>query len=71
MSNFKAFRRKPGKGDRIEARPYVKGEDMKGIGVQEGAQLKEGGMICRDPENPQDQWYVYEGFFNSRYEEVK
>ena len=49
-------------------RPYIPGEDMRGITVSEGDRLEEGGMIGRNPVNPADRWYVAKKFFEERYE---
>jgi hypothetical protein len=53
----------------IEARPYVPGEDLKGVAVNQKDDLAEGGMICRNPEDPKDSWYCAADYFNV-YEEV-
>ena len=54
-----------------EARPYISGEDLTGIVVheeyvEEVAKIG-GGMILRNPENHQDQWYVSKAFFAKNY----
>jgi len=51
-------------------RPYVLGEDMKGISVSPEDLLEEGGMIAINPDNSKDQWYVTKKFFNENYEEI-
>ena len=53
----------------IEARPYVPGEDLKGVAINPKDDLAEGGMICRDPKNPNDSWYCAADYFEV-YEEV-
>ena len=55
---------------RIEARPYVPGEDLKGIAVNPNDELGEGGMICRDPKNHEDSWYCAPDYFAKVYEPV-
>lgn len=51
-------------------RPYVLGESLKGISVNEQDTPEEGGMIARNSDNPLDQWYVAKDFFEKKYEEV-
>ena len=51
-------------------RPYVPGEDLTGISVWEGDTPEEGGMIARNPKDPNDQWYVGKEFFNNNYIEM-
>jgi hypothetical protein len=54
-----------------EARPYILGEDMTGISVNKEdvheVSTTGGGMILRNPENHQDQWYVAKAFFANNY----
>jgi len=51
----------------IEARPYIPGEDLKGIAVNPNDKLVEGGMVCRDPKNPEDSWYCAPDYFAQVY----
>jgi hypothetical protein len=53
----------------IEARPYVAGEDLKGVAVNPLDSPAEGGMVCRDPQNHQDSWYCTAEYFKV-YEKV-
>jgi hypothetical protein len=46
-----------------EMRPYVPGEPLDGISVSKTDTPEEGGMIARDMENHNDQWYVAKAFF--------
>ncbi len=56
--------RKPG----IQAmRAYVPGEDLAGISVSPEDTPALGGMIARNADNPDDQWYVAAGFFAKNY----
>ena len=51
-------------------RPYVPGEDMRGISVSPEDNLEAGGMIAKNPKNVFDQWYVSKEFFKGNYYEV-
>jgi hypothetical protein len=51
-------------------RPYIPGEDLKGISVSEEDTPEEGGMIVVNPKNPADKWYVAKDFFQENYVEV-
>ena len=51
-----------------EMRPYIPGEDLSGISVSPEDTPEEGGMIARNPKNPNDQWYVARQFFLDNYE---
>ena len=53
-----------------EMRPYVPGEDLTGISVSATDTPEAGGMIARNPKNPNDQWYVAKKFFEDNYEEA-
>jgi len=68
MSEFKVYKRKGS----IEARPYVDGEILASkVSVSEAdRQLSTliGGMIARNPDNHDDQWYINEAFFKKNYE---
>ena len=54
-----------------DARPSLPGEDLTGIFVHEEyaeeVATTGGGMILRNPENHQDQWYVSKAFFAKNY----
>lgn len=67
MSEFKSY---PRKGS-CTARPYVPGEDMSKISVSD-ADLSlpslDGGMIARNPDNHDDQWYINPTFFAKNYD---
>jgi len=63
MSEFETYRRT----GTIEARPYEPGEDLSGISVSEADDPKVGGMICRNSERPEDQWYVNREYFKEHY----
>lgn len=52
-----------------EMRPYVPGEDLSGVSVNGEDTPGPGGMIARNPANPNDQWYVGKKFFEDNYEE--
>lgn len=60
--------RKYRKSKIAEGRPYMEGEDLGGISVSERDTPGPGGMIFRDPSNPEDQWYVNASFFTKNYE---
>lgn len=68
MNEWKQYKRKGS----IEARPYVPGEDLDGISVSNFDNymncLKLGGMIARNPSNPDDQWFINETYFKDHYE---
>jgi len=54
-----------------EMRPYVKGEDLTGISVSEQDDPpNDMGMIARNPENHDDQWYVARKYFEDNFELV-
>ena len=59
-----------------EMRPYVKGEDLKGISVGNDIKPAVGGWIARDPDNHKDQWYVAADYYKANFagiteEEIK
>ena len=54
-----------------EMRPYVPGEDLKGILVSPEETPGLGGMIAVSSTNPLDKWYIPKEFFNENYEKVK
>ena len=49
-------------------RPYVKGENMKGVSVANDDTPEVGGMIAVNLEDAKDIWYVSKKFFDSNYE---
>lgn len=51
-----------------EMRPYIPGEDLSGISVNAEDTPEEGGMIARNADNYEDQWYVSKAFFEKNYE---
>lgn len=53
-----------------EMRPYVVGEDLAGISVSATDTPGPGGMIARNQDNHDDQWYVAAEFFKRNYEDV-
>ena len=58
-----------------ELRPYAKGEQL-GAGVKiapedrDTGSPKDGDMLARDPEKPDEQWLVSGRYFNANYERV-
>jgi hypothetical protein len=54
-----------------EMRQYIPGEDLSAISVNKEDTPKNGGMIARNENNHNDQWYVDEKFFIENYEEYK
>lgn len=64
MSEFRQYRRR----GLTEMRPYVPGEPLAEITVSEKDTPQEGGMIARNPENHQDQWYVAGEYFLKNFE---
>jgi hypothetical protein len=65
MSKWKMYRKR----NLQEMRPYVPGEDLSKISVNKEDTPEEGGMIARNNDNPEDQWYVGKKFFEANYEE--
>lgn len=65
---FKQYRKK----GIAEMRPYVPGEDMRGISVavpdMQAGSPKDGDMIARNADNHADQWLVSAAFFAKNYE---
>ena len=54
-----------------EMRPYVKGEDMTGISVADVDDPENDmGMVARNPDNHDDQWYVARAYFEKNLELV-
>lgn len=52
-------------------RPYVPGEDLTGVSVNEEDAPGPGGMIAMNPSNPKDRWYVAKDYFEAHYELIK
>lgn len=65
MGKFKKYRRI----GHDEMRPYVPGEDLTGIFVNEKDVPKLGGMIARNPQDHADQWYMSAEYFG-KFEEI-
>ena len=61
---FQKYRRKGW----VEMRPYTPGEDLTGISVSEPDKGATRGMIARNPDNHNDQWFVAMDFFSKNYE---
>ena len=68
MNNqFKKYRRT----NIAEMRPYILGEDLTNISVnKEDDPENDQGMIARNPDNHEDQWYVNRAYFNKNFEEI-
>ncbi|MCG8576426.1 MAG: hypothetical protein MI810_16190 [Flavobacteriales bacterium] len=67
MGEFKKYRRT----NVAEMRPYEKGEDLSRVSVsQEDNPEEDMGMIARNPDNHEDQWYVARLYFEKNYEEI-
>ena len=66
IDGYKRYRKK---GTQL-LRPYVPGESMKGIAVNQDDELEEGGMIAINEYNSSDQWYVSKDYFEENYEQV-
>lgn len=64
---WKQYRRK----NVAEMRDYVLGEDLTGISVS-GVDdpPNDMGMIARNPDNHNDQWYVARNYFLKNFEEL-
>ena len=67
MSEWKNYRRK----GHSEMRPYVTNEDLTNISVSpQDNPVNDGGMIARNPDNHNDQWYVARAYFEKHFEEA-
>ena len=53
-----------------EMRPYIPGEDLRGVSVSKEDTPGPGGMIARNPKNHEDQWYVAKKYFEDNFELV-
>ena len=51
-----------------EMRPYVEGEDIGGVSVSAGTTPGPGGMIARNADDHDDQWYVAAELFRTNYD---
>lgn len=67
MSEFKKYQRT----NIAEMRPYIKGEDLSNVSVSpEDDPENDMGMIARNPDNYQDQWYVNSEYFKKNFKIV-
>ena len=67
MLKFEKYRRK----GFSEMRPYIKGEDLTGISVSDADDPESDmGMIARNPDNHNDQWYVAREWFEKNFESI-
>jgi hypothetical protein len=67
MSEFTQYQRK----GLSEMRPYIKGEDLTQVSVSsEDDPENDMGMIARNPDNHDDQWYVARRWFEDNFEVV-
>ena len=53
-----------------EMRPYIPGEDLAKISVSKEDHPQDGGMIARNPDNHDDQWYVNGAYFAKHFEPI-
>ena len=64
---FKQYKRK----GLSEMRPYVLGEDLTNISVADvDTPSTDRGMVARNPQNHDDQWYVARKYFEDNLESV-
>jgi hypothetical protein len=63
MSQFREYR----KSGITLMRPYEPGEDLSGVSVSDEDEPQQGGMIARNPANPDDKWYVAKEYFEENY----
>jgi len=64
MPEFKFYRKKALQ----PMRPYIPGEDLTGVSVNDQDTPEEGGMLAFNEANPDDKWYVGKAFFENNYE---
>ena len=65
MREWKQYKRK----GLSEMRPYVMGEDMENISTADvDCPQDDMGMVARNPQNHDDQWYVARKYFNDNLE---
>lgn len=53
-----------------EMRPYIVGEDLSKVSVSQEDTPEVGGMIARNPDNHDDQWYVAKDYFEKNLEKA-
>jgi len=63
---FKGYRR----SGIAECRPYILGEDLTNISVsnEDDPPTDTGGMIGRNPQNHNDQWYIAGQYFRDNFD---
>ena len=67
MDGWKSYRRK----EILEMRPYVPGETLRGVIVSNYVRPQtDGGMIARNPSNPNELWYMSKKYFEENFELV-
>jgi hypothetical protein len=72
MEKWKQYKRK----GLSEMREYVVGEDLSNVSVsdadieRDGELSTPGGMIARNPNCHEDQWYVAKEYFRDNFEEA-
>jgi len=58
--------------DMAELRPYVPGEDLKGVSISEAdlkaGSPKPGDMVARNPKNYDDTWLVAKEYFEDNFD---
>ena len=68
MSEFSKYRRT----NIAEMRPYVPGEDLSGVSVSARDDPEtDRGMIARNPDKHDDQWYVAKAYFFKNFERIE
>jgi|SaaInl8_150m_RNA_FD_contig_21_1042084_length_827_multi_28_in_0_out_0_1 hypothetical protein len=67
MKKFKRYQRT----GYAEARPYEPGEDLSNVSVSDvdNPKTDTGGMVARNPENHNDQWYIAGDYFEQNFSE--
>uniref|UniRef100_A0A6M3Y245 Uncharacterized protein n=1 Tax=viral metagenome TaxID=1070528 RepID=A0A6M3Y245_9ZZZZ len=66
MYGYKKYRQKA----YTELRPYIEDENLSEVSVSETDSPSKGGMIARNPDKPQDMWYVNKEYFDKNYEQI-
>jgi len=51
-----------------QLRPYVPGEDLSGMSVNDEDTPEEGGMIARNSDSHKDQWYMGKAYFEANFD---
>ena len=64
MEPFKLYRKKE---DQM-LRPFIEGEDTMLLSITAGTTPKNGGMVSVNKNDPADQWYITQEFFEDHYE---